>query len=418
MDRLLVVEDSAFFRNLIVNELGEESGLEVVAVGDFAAAKDLIDQENDDYFLALLDMNLPDCKTGAVVDYALERDVPSVVFTAEFDNGIRESYLSAGVLDFILKDSPSSLRYLTGLTRRIRRNRDVHALVVDDSPTVRRMTSELLERYQLRVSQASDGAEALKVMEAAGDITLVLTDYEMPGMDGFELINRIRRKWDRDKVSVIGVSGSGGAPLSAKFIKYGANDFIHKPYLPEELYVRVSQNLDLLDDVRTLTEMATKDFLTGLYNRRTFFDMGSRLIGGAKRKNESFAVAMTDIDHFKSINDTYGHDIGDEVLKQVSAILSDHAGRTGDLVARLGGEEFSIVIRDTDRDKAFAFFDALRARIAAEPLPSSAGPIPVTMSVGVSGGRDASLEDALTTADQKLYAAKHGGRNNVQIDWA
>ncbi|MBF0247590.1 MAG: diguanylate cyclase [Alphaproteobacteria bacterium] len=416
MNRILVVEDSSFFRNVIVNAFKGMEDVAVTAVETLAEAKRALEASRDDpFFLALLDLNLPDADAGETVELARRYDVPSVVFTGTFNEDLRERFLQDGVLDFVLKDNPSSLDYVTSLVRRIIRNRYVTALVVDDSTVARKLCSDLLRRHKLNVIQAKNGQEALKIIKEQGPVQLVITDNEMPGMDGFELVSAIRKTHSRDKTVVIGLSAGGGAPLSAKFLKFGANDFIAKPFLPEELYTRVSMNLDMMDRVRELTDMATKDFLTGLFNRRSYFEIGGRMVAARKRTNGAIAVAIMDIDHFKSVNDTYGHDTGDDVLRAVSAVIAEHSKRGGDLAARLGGEEFALVLEVEDPKNVEGHLNALREAIAGIRVDTDKGALSVTISIGAVLGGAQDLEELLTEADQNLYAAKNGGRNRVVI---
>lgn len=413
-DRVLLVEDSAFFTRLIVGQLSGRLGIEVVAVATKGDALRALDAGS--FILALVDLNLPDSRGGEVVPLTLARGIPTAVFTASFDEGLREQLLADGVLDVVLKDNQASLRYLIELTRRVVRNRSTRALVVDDSTVARRLCVELLERYQLQVTEAADGHQALAALDADPSIRLVITDHEMPVMNGFELVTAIRRMHDRDHLAVIGVSGSGGAPLSARFLKHGANDFIAKPYLPEELYTRVALNLDRIESHEALQRAATRDFLTGVLNRRSFFERGDRMLRGLRRRRGDALVAMLDVDHFKSVNDTYGHDTGDEVLVAVAGLL-DECVRAGDgVVARVGGEEFAIVLPVGGSTDATALLDDLRERVAGLLLQTAVGPLHVTASIGairVAHTDGEGLGEALRRADANLYAAKSGGRDCV-----
>ena len=415
MERLLVVEDSTFFKNLILGAFETEPGIEIVAVETMADAEAAMDADGTPFFLALVDLNLPDAPDGEVVSKTLAYGIPSVVFTGTFDELVRTRFLDMGVLDFVLKDNPSSLRYLISLTRRILRNRAVTALVVDDSVVARRVCSDLLKRYRLKVIEAKNGVEALEKLSENPGIRIVITDHEMPEMDGFDLVTAIRREYDRDRLMVIGVSGSGGAPLSAKFLKHGANDFITKPYLPEELYTRVALNLDILENVSALTNAATRDFLTGLLNRRSFFDVGARIARSTQRGGLAAAVAILDIDHFKAVNDTYGHETGDDVLKVVAELIDRHAKRGGDVAARFGGEEFVVMLEVKDPDKVIDYFNELRETLAAQEIDTPDGMISVTASIGVVIQKEINLEAALKIADDNLYAAKNAGRNQVVV---
>ena len=263
--------------------------------------------------------------------------------------------------------------------------------------------------------EAKNGVEALEKLSENPGIRIVITDHEMPEMDGFDLVTAIRREYDRDRLMVIGVSGSGGAPLSAKFLKHGANDFITKPYLPEELYTRVALNLDILENVSALTNAATRDFLTGLLNRRSFFDVGARIARSTQRGGLAAAVAILDIDHFKAVNDTYGHETGDDVLKVVAELIERHTKRGGDVAARFGGEEFVVMLEVKDPDKVIDYFNELRETLAAQEIDTPDGMVSVTASIGVVIQKEINLEAALKIADDNLYAAKNAGRNQVVV---
>ena len=415
MERLLVIEDSTFFLNVITAGFKDESNVEISTATTLAKARECIEGATVPFTLALVDLRLPDANDGEAVDLTIGHGIPSVVFTSNFDEDLRQRFLDKGVLDFVLKDNPSSLEYLLNLTRRIIRNRETTVLVVDDSTVALRICGDLLKRYQLNVVVAKSGAQALDILADRPDIRLVITDHEMPGMSGFELVATIRRKRGRDQLAVIGVSGSGGAPLSAKFIKHGANDFIAKPYLPEELYTRVALNLDMLDSIAALTKAATRDELTGIFNRRSFFDMGKHLIAARGRSKSPCAVAIMDIDNFKRVNDTHGHDGGDVVLRAIAKIVEQHAEPGGDICARLGGEEFAIMFNVANTDTVEPYFDKLRTAIANQVVPFKDTNIQVTASFGVAVSQDPALEAMISAADENLYKAKNDGRNRVVI---
>ncbi len=415
MERLLVVEGSTFYKNLIMGAFETEPGIDIVAVETMAEADTVMSADGAPFFVAFVDLNLPDAPDGEMVGKTLERGIPTVIFTDTFDETVRTRFLERGALDFVLKDHPSSLRCLVGLTRRILRNRTVAVLVVDDSVVARHTCRDLLKRYRLKVIEAVNGVEALAKLSENPDIRIVITDHEMPEMDGFELASAIRREYDRDRLAVIGLTERGGAPLSAKFLQHGANDFISKPYLPEELYTRVALNLDAMGNVAAQTNAATRDFLTGLLNRPSFFEVGGRIARSAQRSGLAAAVAILDVDHFKSINDTYGHEAGDDVLRAVAELIARHTKRGGDLGARFGGEAFAIMLEVKDPDKVAGYFNDLREVLAAAEISTPAGVVSVTASIGVAVQKDIDIEAALQIADENLYKAKTAGRNQVVV---
>lgn len=414
--RILVVEDSRFFSNLVKKAVFERTGAEIVAVGSLAETRAAVEKADPPFDVALVDVVLPDAGEGEAVTWLVERGISCVVFTSIFSEDMRERLLAQQVIDYVVKDTPSSLDHLVGLVERLQRNRDIKVLVVDDSKAARTYVRGLLTNYKLQVIEAASAAAGLKALEEDPDIKLVITDYLMPDMDGVEMVRRIRARHPADQMAIIGLSTGGGSALSARFIKLGANDYLNKPFLPEEFFCRVMQNLRMLEMVQHLTEMATRDVLTGIHNRRFFFDAGASLFASAKRDQLSLTAAIVDVDFFKDVNDTYGHDSGDKVLRHVARLLRGMCRET-DVVARFGGEEFAILAVNMDPANIRPFFEGLRAAIESETVVFQKKKFAVTASFGVCHDAEAAttLEAMLKTADEALYRAKEAGRNRVEI---
>jgi diguanylate cyclase (GGDEF)-like protein len=409
MSQILYVEDSRTVGSLISKSLRDSLDFELHWAQTYAEALEKLDAPDADYFIGLLDLNLPDAPNGEVVELVQQHQIPAVVFSGD-DH--RESMWAKNVADYVLKEGRHNIAYLTTLINRIYRNSDLKILVVDDSRTSRRYVGNLLRMHRYQVLEARDGREALTVMVENPDIRMLITDYEMPGMDGFELIKELRNSYSVDDLAIIGMSGAGRGDLSARFIKQGANDFLTKPFAVEEFYCRVSQNITLLEHIQAIKDLSNKDYLTGLYNRRYFYDACGHLFESAKRKHLSVAVAMMDIDFFKKVNDTYGHDAGDVVLKQVSAILNDRF-RESDIVARFGGEEFCVLTSNMAQDSIEDVFEDVRAQIESTDIIVGDETINVTISIGICTVFQDSLEGMITRADNLLYEAKEGGRNRI-----
>ena len=260
---------------------------------------------------------------------------------------------------------------------------------------------------------AADGEQALAVLENNQDIRLVITDYNMPKMDGFQLTTAIRKDHDWESIAIIGLSAQGSGSLSAKFIKNGANDFLSKPFSQEEFYCRVMQNIEALEHIEAIRDSAKRDYLTKLYNRRFFFSVAESLYADAQKAQTPLSVAMIDIDHFKLINDNYGHDIGDQVLLHMAELLNDNLGSY--LVARFGGEEFCVLLDSINQSEASQFLDKFRQKIEQSQVSFDDNNIKYTISIGISDDVNNDLDDLIQKADQALYRAKHGGRNQVVI---
>ena len=267
---------------------------------------------------------------------------------------------------------------------------------------------QMLEKQLFDVTDAHDGQQALEILKTNPDIKLLMTDYAMPSMDGFELVKAVRNFRGRDDLAIIGLSGAGKHGLSARFIKYGANDFLTKPFMNEEFHCRVLQTMEQLSLISDIKESAHRDHLTGLHNRRYFYQYAEKLLKGKNQKN---TLALLDIDFFKNINDTFGHEGGDQALKQVGSLIrSTFSNFT---VARVGGEEFAIILPEIELERGREYFEAFRKKMASYDFSISDKSIKITTSIGLADFQDTSLTQAMRVADKALYQAKSQGRNCV-----
>ncbi|MDH3354813.1 MAG: diguanylate cyclase [Chromatiales bacterium] len=411
MEKVLLVEDSPMMVKVVKHLITKTLGFSVVVCSSMAETRKVLDGGDTDFLVAILDLTLPDAPHGEVVDYVLEKGIPSIVLTATFDESKREEILSKKVVDYVLKESRYSYDYVMKLISRLDRNRKVKALVVDDSSTARKYVKSLLELQNFQVLEANDGIQAMGVLQKNPGIKLLITDYNMPNMDGFELTTSIRRIFEKENMAIIGLSAQGSSVLSAKFIKNGANDFLAKPFSQEEFYCRIMQNMESIERIESLRDAANRDYLTKLYNRRYFYEQGEQLYTEAFNGNQSLSCAMLDIDFFKNVNDNYGHDAGDKVLVVMAQMLESTFGDA--LVARLGGEEFCILFSQTEYSEVLQQLEEFRKRVETSEVETEEGTIAFTVSIGLTDQVDVNLDEMLKGADQRLYDAKDGGRNQT-----
>ncbi len=412
-NKILLVEDNKALSKLISKKITENIDFEVDIAHTLKEAQTFIGSKNS-YFIALLDLNLPDAPNGEVVDYMISKKVPSIVLTANVDQKTRDEILKKDVIDYVFKGNMDDVNYIFHLIERLSKNRDYKVLVVDDSIVMRNEMKRLLNLQMYKVFSAAHGEEALVYMKDNPDIKLVLTDYNMPVIDGFELTKTLREEYSKMQLSIIGITANSDQMVSSKFLKIGANDFINKPFTKEELVCRVNNAIESMEYIETISDMANTDFLTGARNRRSFFKEVEAYMDYARANNEEFAVAMIDIDHFKKINDAYGHDMGDIAIKELVRLITESI-KGADIVARFGGEEFCVLLKNIDKSSAIELFVRLRIRVAQNIINIKSNKIQYTVSIGITFNCDEDIEEMINQADMALYNAKNSGRNRVEI---
>lgn len=409
---VLAIEESRSLRGLLSAYLDESYGLMTVAVGSLAEAQAELASDSARFFAAVLDLDLPDAPNGAAVDLVERYGIPAIVLTGSMDPQQRESILRKGVVDYFVKRNRNEIEQVAHTIGRLWQNRQIKVMVVDDSRSFRGYLQSLLDSYRYRTFAASNGKEALELLAKHPDTSLVITDVNMPEMNGLELIEAIRQQYRREDLAVIGMSDTSKPGLSALLLKTGANDFIAKPFQAEEFFCRVTQNTNMMEYVRRLREAATRDFLTGLANRRHTLELGEKLYANARRGHFQIALGMVDVDRFKQVNDRFGHLAGDDALKAIASALNK-ALRTSDLVGRYGGEEFLCFLVLDPEDDARLILERVRIAVAAMPFAVAGQALPLTVSIGFTVELKNSLLQMIAQADSAVYQAKTEGRNRV-----
>lgn len=411
----LVVEDSPIVQKILRHTLKQQCVEPVIFAASMAEGKAALAEHGAAIVAALVDIALPDAPRGEMVEHMLGENVPTVVLTGTADVEQRQLLLKRGIADYVVKENRFSYQYAVRMLQRLYRNRSLTALVVDDSGTMRQVVAFYLKLQCFNVVEAENGKEALARIREDESISLVITDYNMPEMDGFQLVQEMRHSFDKRPLSVIGLSSHDDSDVSVQFIKKGANDFLQKPFKQEEFCCRVTNNIEALEQLIALRERADRDYLTSLYNRRYFIEEGAQLVERLVEEGAPVSVALLDMDRFKRINDENGHDAGDAVLRQFALLLQETFGRF--LVARYGGEEFAVIFPGLDSEKAFGLLDRFRQYVAEQIfiLPDD-DYLRATVSIGFATAERESpsdLNSLLQEADVALYQAKDGGRNLV-----
>jgi two-component system, cell cycle response regulator len=297
-------------------------------------------------------------------------------------------------------------------------------LIADDVLMSRKLLQKTLERAGYEVTAVENGRLAADQLCPPNGPRLALLDWVMPELDGPGVCREVRKRKEPSYVYMILLTSKESKEDVVAGLESGADDYLTKPFDPEELKARLRTGLRILDLEDRLVQareamrfQATHDGLTGLWNRSMIVDLLGRELARSRREHVSTSTLMCDLDHFKSVNDTYGHLAGDDVLKETARRLLGSV-RSYDFVGRYGGEEFLVVLNNCNPAFAFARAEEIRKAIAQKPVPSSSGPVPITMSLGLLLSHEwgyRPVEELLHEADTALYAAKAAGRNCVKV---
>lgn len=297
-------------------------------------------------------------------------------------------------------------------------------LIADDEPVSLRMLEKTLQRAGYEVTAVRDGRTAIEELCRSDGPRLALLDWMMPGLDGPAVCREVRRQRGERHVHLVLLTSKNSKQDVVIGLESGADDYLIKPFDPGELKARLHTGLRILELEDNLVEAreemlykATHDALTSLLNRGTIVELLVHELTRTRRENGCTIAVLGDLDHFKLVNDTYGHVVGDEVLREVSKRLLNSV-RSYDFVGRYGGEEFLVVINNCDTTKSLERADEIRSAICRLPIVTSRGPLSVTISIGVIASRGRKLEtveEFLGEADRALYAAKAAGRNCCRL---
>lgn len=296
-------------------------------------------------------------------------------------------------------------------------------LVADDSAVYRKLVEQTLSEKRYAVLFAKSGREAVDIF-AKHKPSLVITDWMMPDFSGIELCETIRQQFRETYTYIIILTGMTEKSEVVKGLTAGADDYLTKPFDREELLARAGVGRRVVElhrqieaKNRLLEQLALTDSLTNLPNRRAIEDWATRQISGAARYGFAFWIVMADLDHFKEVNDTYGHEAGDTVLKSVAEILKTNS-RKSDICGRVGGEEFLFTLSHTTGENVEMVLERIRAELEATKFSFDGNSLTVTASFGVAGfdgKRAPDLSQLISQADAALYSAKRLGRNRIQF---
>lgn len=411
--KLLLVEDSALVLKVMKRLVREANVFEADFAENYAQAKAMIGDSPEKYFAAVVDLNLPDAPKGEVVDLVLGFKIPTLVLTATFKEDKKDELFKKGIVDYVVKENRYSYDYAMKLMVRLCRNHKIKILVVDDSLVARKQVGKLLKKYLFQVVEVDGAKSAVRELIDQPDIKMVITDYHMPEVDGFELVKLIRGKYDKHDLTIIGLSGEGDASLSARFIKNGANDFLRKPFNQEEFYCRIMHNIESLEAIEIIKDSVNRDHLTGLYNRQHFYRLVERKTKECQKMNIEYSLAIIEVDDFRDFNHVYS-DYGDSALIKFAKLLGSNFNEF--ITARLNGSQLVVFLWGMSVSDCEGYMNEFRQEIKKLSIETHDGDHFLSVSIGLSYSKEDNLRQMLEKCDDLIDRAQEAGHDIVLYD--
>lgn len=413
-EKILFVDNNKMLCKLLAKKIGNDlPGYEVDIASSFAEVKDLVQNK---YFLGFVDITLPDAPDGELVDFMVEKKIPTIVLTANNDEAIREKFMEKDVLDYIFKESETCIDEILDSIVRLKHYAKTKVILAMSKLPERNQVKKYLTQRLFDVMAAAHGEEALSYLNDSPDTRLVIADVQMPVLDGASLLAEVRARYGYNELGVM-LFGDRNDALEASLLRNGLNAYLIKPLHKELFNHYLDRCLVYMDNMKLLNSYNDIDSVSGIRNHDALIasieDYFNEL--ATKKTQEEFAFAFLDIDELKTINDEHGYDVGDKVIK-ICASESTNEIKGRDIIGRYSPEKICIVLKNINHKKAIKIFSRIRVNIKNTGFLVNLDEIFFTVSIGVvfakTGDR---LEDLVNKATSALSRAKVDGKDRVEI---
>jgi len=420
-EKILIVDDSSTSRKIVKLEL-ESGGFNTFEAKSGEEGLEILKREKID--LITLDVEMAGMDgfefSKEVRENPSFQHLPIIMLSSIDDPLIIKKAFEAGIVEYFIKPFKHGelLNFVEKTLTSLKKSAFTRKVVIiDDSKAQISVLHHILKKNGKEVIAFEKAAEALSYIKEDEDIDIIITDIHMPDMDGLTLSKEV--KGIRENIPVIGISATRSKETVLQALSSGMDDFLYIPFYEEELNLRVDLQIKLYEKIKKLNEvnsklkeLSFKDPLTLLFTRRAMFELLEAEFERAQRNNSDLSIVMFDIDHFKNVNDTYGHQKGDEILEMFANTLKESI-RDYDTPARVGGEEFLLLLPYTNKETAFIVAERVRNNVKKKEVDG----IKITISGGISTKSELKDGEKITSlikiADERLYKAKESGRDKI-----
>lgn len=413
--RVLVAQQEQAARDVLVERVHESLGVQADAVNTASAVRKLIHAHADEFVLAVVDTRLPDAPNGEVLETLTSHHIPTIVLSSQINDAVVARLQDKHIIDCVLKRSDEDINLIADIVQRTLLNHRRKIIFYSNNDFNRKNIRQLLDIHRYTVIDVRTEADVRRQLENNKDTALLLLDHATIESDELSLINGLRQNYRREDLSIAVVSDTQNTASSARMLRAGANDVIFKQQQTDEFYYRIQQCVETIERVREIKFSATRDALTGIYNRDYLFDIGQKMYASAQRGDIKLSLAMIEIDNFDSITTEYGIEVSNEVMRTIAPILQNEL-RINDVLARYKAGTFVCLASNVGNHNAIMVFERIRQKIAKTAIELGPHVVNITGSIGATTFPDESFRTMIGNAQGALDSAITQGGNSVLVE--
>ncbi|HEF2146409.1 TPA: diguanylate cyclase [Campylobacter coli] len=409
--KILLIDDNKMLGKLLAKKIQTTLNCEVDIVFSLAETKALPD---DEYFLTFADLCLPDAPNGEVVDYVLTKNWSVIVLTASNDKATKDKFMDKDILDYIFKESDTCIDQIIDSIVKLERYAKTKVILALSKLPERNEIKKILTQRKFNVLAAAHGEEAMSYLNDNNDVKLIIADANMPVISGSELLSEVRTRFGDHDLGVI-ILGDKDDALESSLLINGANEYLIKPLNKESFNCRLDRCLNYMANMQFLSIYNNLDPISGVKNSNALLNCVEDYLNEISGKEEEFAFAFLDIDNLRNLNEEYGHEVGDKIVK-ICADEASNEVKGRDIVGRYSPEKICIVLKNVSQERAIKILSRIRVNIKKAGILVNLDEVFFTASIGVVFAKSGDqFETLINKASEALSQAKANGKDRVEV---
>lgn len=413
--RVLIAEQEQAIRDALAERVYNSLGVQADTVNTASAVRKLVQSHADEFVLAVVDTRLPDAPNGEVLEILTENSIPTIALSSSVTENVVDRLQDRHVIDCVLKRSDEDINLIADIVERTLCNHQRKIIFFSTNDFNRKSIRQLLDIHRYSIIDVRNQAEIRRQLATHTDTSLVLIDYTSIRENELQLINDLRQQYRREDLAIAVICDEHSSRSSARMLRAGATDVIYRQHQTEEFYYRVQQCVESIERVREIKYSATRDLLTGVYNRDYVFDVGEKLFASALRGDTSLAVALLQIDNISNLTTTHGIEVSNAVLKSTADLLTDEF-RKNDVLARFSADKFICLAANVGSHNAHMVFERVRQKLAKSSVEYQSHVVTTSATIGIATTADDSFLAMIANAEHQLEAAITAGRNKISVE--